>query len=184
METHTIETAAPTPVGTERIMLRSRSRKQVYELTLDDLNMFPIWEFKLDAHGAEGQDEATVQPYTVSGPLDPTDRMFVVRVAFTLVDGSRIKGYITPPVRGREGMDTMQPVAVTAKGQVRFWCGTSAPDPKRLAHSYNLLGKESRGVFPLRFESEVQLKAGPARGIIPGFLVLEDFQTRKSRTVT
>jgi hypothetical protein len=183
LETHTIETAVQAPVRAEQIMLLSRSRKQVYELTLDDLNTFPIWEFKLDAHGAEGQDEATVQPYTVSGPLDPTDRMFVVRTAFTLADGSRIKGYITPPVRGREGVDTMQPVAVMAKGQVRFWCGTFTPDPKRLAHSYNLLGKEAARVFPLRFESEVQLKAGPARGSIPGFLVLEDFQTRKSRTV-
>jgi hypothetical protein len=160
-----------------------RARKQVYELTLEDLSACPIWEFKLDEHGAGGQDEATVQPYACSGPLDPADRMFVVRAAFTLADGSRLKGYITPPVRGQEGIDTMQPIVVTARGQVRFWCGTSVPDAKRLAQSYDLLGKDSKRVFPLRFESEVELRGGPVSGSVPGFLVLEDFQTRKSRTV-
>jgi hypothetical protein len=167
----------------QKFMSHGRVRKQVYELTLDDLNTFAIWEFKSDAHGAEGQDEATVRPYTISGLLDPTDRMFVVRAAFTLADGSRMKGYFTPPVRGQEGIGTMQPIIVTARGQVRFWCGTSAPDAKRLAHNYDLLGKDANRVFPLRFESEVELVNGPAAGSVPGFLVLEDFQTRKTRTV-
>ena len=66
-----------------------RVRKQVYELTLEDLSRFPIWEFKLDEEGEEGSDESTVRPYTASGPLDPKERMFVVRAVFTLADGSR-----------------------------------------------------------------------------------------------
>ena len=161
----------------------ARTRKQVYELTLDDLSKFPVWEFRLDKDGPAGQDEATVQPYTASGPLDPADRMFVVRAVFTLADGSRMKGYFTPPVRDQEGIGTLQPIIVTERGQVRFWCGTTAPDSKRLAHSYKLLGKDVGRVFPLRFESEVELVGGPAKGSVPGFLVLEDFQTRKTRTV-
>jgi hypothetical protein len=159
------------------------ARKQVYELTLDDLSQFPIWEFKLDEDGVTGQDEATVRPFKASGPLDPADRMFVVRAAFTLADGSRMQGYITPPVRGREGLGNLQPIIVTARGQVRLWCGTAAPDAKRLAQSYELLGRDAERVFPLRFESEVPLAGGPARGSVPGFLVLEDFQTRRTRTV-
>jgi hypothetical protein len=164
-------------------MIYARARKQVYELTLDDLNAFPIWEFKVDAHGAEGQDEATVRPYTASGPLDPVDRMFVVRAAFTLADGSRMKGYFTPPVPRRDGIDAMQPIVVTAKGQVPLWCGTSVPDAKRLARNYDFLGKEAKLVFPLRFESEVELLRGPVRGSVMGFAVLEDFRTRKSRVL-
>jgi len=35
----------------------------------------------------------------------------------------------------------------------------------------------------LLFESEVELAGGPIRGSIPGFLVMEDFQTRRTRTV-
>lgn len=164
-------------------MSRMCTRKQVYELTLNDLSKFPVWEFRLDKDGAEGQDEATVQPFTTCGPLNPAERMFVVRAAFTLADGSKMKGYFTPPVRGQEGIGTLQPIIVTERGQVRFWCGTAAPDSKRLARSYALLGKDAEHVFPLEFESEVELVGGPAAGSVPGFLVLEDFQTRKTRTV-
>jgi hypothetical protein len=157
-----------------------RVRKQVYELTLDDLGKYPVWEFSLDE---EGRDECTVRPYTPSGPLDPADRMFVVRAVFTLADGSRMHGYCTPPDRGNASIGTLQPIIVTDRGQVRFWCGTAAPDKERLAHCYELLGKDARRVFPVRFESEVELAGGPITGSVPGFLVLEDFQTRKTKAV-
>jgi hypothetical protein len=165
-------------------MSRARpDRKQVYELSLDDLAAFPVWEFRLDADGVSGQDEASVQPFAVAGPLDPTERMFVVRAVFTLADGTKMTGYLTPPVKGRDGIGHLQPIIVTARGQVRFWCGTTVPDAKRLAQSYALLGKDSKRVFPLRFESDVPLRGGPARGSVPGFLVMEDFQTRRAKTV-
>src|ERR1041385_6972364 len=73
----------------------TRIRKQVYELTLDDLTAFPIWEFKLDENGG-GQDESTVRPYATPSLLDPADRMFVVRAVFMLADGSRLQRYVTP----------------------------------------------------------------------------------------
>ena len=160
-----------------------RVGKQVYELTLCDLNTFPIWEFRLDEEDGAAQDESTVRPCIVTGPLDPADRMFVVRAVFTLADGSRMRGYFTPPGRGDAGVGTLQPIIVTEHGQVRFWCGTAAPGPKRLAQSYELLGKEAKQIFPLRFESEVELAGGPVRNSVPGFLVMEDFQTRRTRTV-
>jgi len=160
-----------------------RVRKQVYELTLHDLSAFPVWEFRLDVKDKEGQDESTVRPYTATGPLDPADRMFVVRAVFTLADGSRMHGYFTPPGRGDAGVGTLQPIIVTDRGQVRFWCGTAVPDAKRLAHSYESLGRDAQHVFPVRFESDVELAGGPVRGSAPGFLVLEDFQTRRTRTV-
>ena len=160
-----------------------RVRKQVYELTLHDLGAFPVWEFRLDAEGEEGQDESTVRPYTGSGPLDPTDRMFVVRARFIAADGSMMQGYLTPLCRGDAGIGRLQPIIVTDRGQVRFWCGTAAPSSKRLAHSYELLGKDAKDLFPVRFESEVELAGGPVKGSVPGFLVLEDFQTRRTRTV-
>lgn len=158
-------------------------RKQVYALTQDDLSQFPIWEFWLDEGAGKGQDESTVRPHTEKGKLNPTERMFIVRAAFTLADGSKMTGYLTPPAVGREGLGIMQPIIVTAGGQVRLWCGTAAPNEQRLARSYQLLGKDAKSVFPVRFESEVPLVDGPATGSAPGFLVLEDFQTRRTRTV-
>ena len=169
------------PVANENLSLRVR--RQIYELTPNDLETFPIWEFKLDETAESGQDELTVRPCILSLPLDPTDRMFVVRAKFRLVDGSMMRGYVTPPGRDDTGLAAWQPIIVTDQGQVRFWCGTSVPSPKRLARNYKLLGKESKQVFPLQFESEVELVGGPVRGSIPGFLVMEDFQTRRTRTV-
>jgi hypothetical protein len=109
--------------------------------------------------------------------------MFVVRAVFTLADGSRMLGYCSPPLQGDDSIGILQPIIITERGQVRFWCGTTAPDLKRLARSYEWLGKVARAVFPLQFQSDVQLVDGPVRGSLPGFLVLEDFQTRKTRTV-
>jgi hypothetical protein len=163
---------------------RTRAGKQIYELTLDDLRRFPVWEFRIDQEGEDVRDECTVGPHKVTGALDPTDRMFVVRAAFILADGTRMWGYFTPPGRDDAGIGTLQPIIVTDRGQVRLWCGTAAPDSKRLAHSYELLGKDAKRVFPLQFESEPELVGGPIRGGVSGFLVLEDFQTRKTRTVT
>ena len=93
------------------------------------------------------------------------------------------RGYLTPPSRGDASLGTMQPIIITDRGQVRIWCGTAAPGSERLAHSYELLGKDAKAVFPVAFKSEVELSDGPVRGSVPGFLVLEDFQTRRTRTV-
>jgi hypothetical protein len=155
-------------------------RKQVYQLNLEDLRESPVWEFKVDE---EGQDECTVRPYAASGPLDPAERMFVVRAVFTLADGSRMHGYCSPPLRGDDSIGILQPIIITNRGQVRFWCGTAAPDLNRLTRSYEWLGKDSACVFPVQFESDVELIGCPVKGRVPGFLILEDFQTRKTRMV-
>jgi len=109
--------------------------------------------------------------------------MFVVRAVFRMADGSTMRGYITPPRNDDASIGTLQPIIVTDRGQVRFWCGTAAPGAKRLAHSYDLLGKEAKQVFPVHFASDVELVGGPVTGSVRGFLVLEDFQTRRTRTV-
>jgi hypothetical protein len=148
------------------------------------LSKSPVWEFALDEEGEEGQDEATVRPYEFFGVLDPSDGMFVVRTIFTLADGSSMQGYLTPSVQGESSIGTLQPIVVTERGQVGFWCGVAAPDSARLAHFYELLGKNAERVFPVQFKSEVDLVGGKVVGSVPGFLVLEDFRTQKTRTVT
>src|SRR5712671_4037902 len=172
-----------TPAPTRSESRRLRAGKQVYELTQHDLNTFPVWEFRLEQESEEGQDESTVRPHTAAGPLDPADRMFVVRAVFTLADGSRMRGYFAPSGRGDASIGTMQPIIVTDRGQVRFWCGTIAPGTRRLALNYELLGKTAEQVFPLAFESDTELIGGPVKASVPGFLVLEDFETRETRTI-
>jgi hypothetical protein len=161
-----------------------RIRKQVDELTPEDLNRSSIWEFALDEEGDEGQDEATVRPYESHGPLDPSDGMFVVRARFELADGTRAVGFLTPPVQGDSGLGTLQPAVVVGQGQVSFWCGMLSTDPAHVAASYARLGKSSASEpFPLRFASDVELAGGPVTGELLGVVVLEDFSTMATKIV-
>ena len=161
------------------------TRKQVYELANSDFIRCPVWEFALDEEGAEGQDEATVRPYLYDGDLDPSLGMFAVRASFTLADGTRVQGYLTPPSPESTDLGTPQPIIITPQGQVVFWQGIIAPTPQQIRESYRRLGKASAAqVFPILFASDVKFLSGPVHGEIPGFLVVEDIHARKVRVVT
>jgi hypothetical protein len=50
-------------------------RRQVYELTTEDFQANPVWEFASDEESEEGQDEATVRPRSQSAPANASDGM-------------------------------------------------------------------------------------------------------------
>jgi len=149
-------------------------RKQVYELTQQDFDEYPVWEFALDEEGEEGQDEATVRPYPHDPPLDPNEGMFVVNASFTLCDGAQMKGYLTPGVQGDRSIGTVQPIVFAESVQVAFWCGIFPPSTEFLAESYRALGKTAEQVFPAKFTSEVPLTSGPVEGVLDGFLHMSE----------
>jgi hypothetical protein len=166
------------------LMSGQRIRKPVNELTASDFLAAPVWEFALDEEGEEGQDETTVRPYPINGELDTTEGMFVIRARFALADGTIMQGYLTPPTPDDSGLGTLQPIILTPHGQVMFWWGSITPEPAHVAESYSRLGKTSPAeVFPVRYESAVPLKGGKVRGEVPGFLILEDFRTMRTRVV-
>lgn len=138
----------------------------------------------MDEEGEEGQDEATVRPHEISGALDPSDGLFIVRAAFTLADGTKMHGYLTPPDQGDDCLSTLQPVIITERGQVLFWHGVLVPDEQDLAQYYEKLGRDASRAFPVLVTSDVDLVRTPVRAIIPGFIVLEDWESGKTRTVT
>jgi hypothetical protein len=85
-------------------------------------------------------------------------------------------------VQGDDGLGTLQPIIVTPEGQVAFWWGGSAPSRDEIEENYRRLGKSSPDqVFPIRFESEVEIIGGAVRGELPGFLVLEGTHLREIR---
>jgi hypothetical protein len=156
----------------------------VVDLKLQDFTISSVWEFALDEEGIEGQDETTVRPYAVDGPLDPSAGMFVVRARFALADGTLMSGYLTPPVQGDAGLSTLQPVIIAPEGQVAFWCGMVAPNAATIGESYRRLAKaDASQVFPLRFESAVPLKCGAIKGQVPGFVILRDLKTMQTKVV-
>jgi len=148
-----------------------RIRKQVYDLTLEDIRRNAVWEFVFDEEGEEGQDEATVRPCDCSGTLDPSDRMFVVRAVFTLADGTLMLGYLTPPTQGEASLGALQPVIITDSGQVVFWHGVVAPKAEEMAESYGKLGRNAAEVFPVEVTSDVGLATGPIHASVSGFMV-------------
>lgn len=151
-----------------------RIRKQVYELTADDFKTHPVWEFASDEEGEEGQDEATVRPYSSTGPADPGAGMLAVRATFTLADGSTMQGYLTPPTpRDRGNLGIIQPHILTPDRQVSFWQGIMKPSPEQLVQSYASLGKTATEIFPVRFTSNYEVSGGPVTGSIAGFLYVE-----------
>jgi hypothetical protein len=165
-------------------MIDMRIRRQVYELTVDDLDRYPVWEFALDEEGEEGQDEATVRPYQFRGSLDPSEGMFIVRARLTLADGTQMSGYLTPPVQGDATLGTLQPAIICGKGQISFWCGMLEPKSTEISENYARLGKSSADqVFPLRFKSDVDLIGGSISGELPGFIVLDDFKSMSTRVI-
>lgn len=144
-----------------------RIRKQVYDLTLDDMNEFPIWEFVHGDGQEEDGDEATVRPALVK--LDDVERMCVAQACFTLADGSIMKGYASPGDIGSLGH--IQPTILANGEQVPFWHGIRKPDQQWLAMAYQHLGKRPDEVFPITFALDVRTDR-PVAGTIPGFQFL------------
>ena len=106
--------------------------------------------------------------------------MFVVRARFELADGTEQHGYLTPPAGGSAGIGTVQPIIVTAQGQVMFWYGAMAPSAATLGDAYAKLGRAGSAVFPLHYSSEVELATGPVKGQVNGFL---HYRSLNDRTV-
>lgn len=168
--------------------IEMKIRKQVYDLTLDDVKCYPVWQYALDEEGEDGQDEATVRPVPVE-EMDLQHSSYIVRARFLLADGTTAIGTVTVSdlpddgiikIEGdNDGNAKRQPVIITSSGQIGFWFGSIKPKDKEIAEAYLALGCKSPGaVFPLTYRVDVQMPNCPAGGRIGGFQYLEDKTTR------
>ena len=159
-------------------------RKQVYDLTLEDITRYPVWQYVLDEEEIKGQDEATVRPVALPD-LDLQRSSYMIRARFNLADGSRHIGLVTLSDLPDDGILKIegdidsnakrQPVIITSRGQVWFWFGSMKPEHKEIVDAYRTLGKDTpNAVFPITYHSDVNLSCGPCCGRIGGFLYLED----------
>ncbi len=150
-----------------------RSRKQVYELTSEDLEKCLVWEFASDEEGVEGQDEATVRPRPdLSATKGCPAGGFICAAQFCLVDKTILHGFVYAEHGARLGLT--QPVIITNKGQVHFWFGAMKPKPNEILRSYAALGRSKETVFPISFRSVVEVEGKRIEGILPAFSYLED----------
>jgi hypothetical protein len=145
-------------------------RKQVYDLTRQDLKQFPVWEFALDEEGEPGQDEATVKPRPdLDDGVDSDEGIFVVRAEFKAADGSTFDGFVTPEPDGDLG--ATQPSIVTSEGHVSFWFGGVEPEQRAIKKSYATLGAKRGELFPMTFRAAVPVDGARSRGRCRGLCI-------------
>ena len=162
-------------------------RKQVYELTLKDLEEYPAWEHCLDEECEEDIDEMTVRPYEFTPPLELGGPMVVVKADFTLADGTKMAGYLCPPMATDRSdvsdLGYIQPHIITEKGQIYFWHGVIEPQKTNIAGSYEMLGKTPEETFPIKYKSAVEREDGPVEGVLEGFYYLKKGLFGRLKTV-
>ncbi len=147
-------------------------RAQVYDLTRQDLERFPVWEFALDEEGEPGQDEATVKPRPdLDTGVKPEEGLFVVRAEFKAANGSAFDGFVTPEPDGDLG--AVQPSVVTSEGHVSFWFGMVKPDSATIEKSYATLGAGRDELFPMTFRTVIPVNGTSMEGDVPGFMYLD-----------
>lgn len=148
-------------------------KKQVYDLTREDLICSPVWEF---SHGEvdeeEGQDEATVRPVEKWVSLDAQEVMCVAATRFSLADGTVMHGFLSPGAPEDTHLGSLQPTIMTDRGQISFWFGIVQPTQEIIADAYSAIGKRPEHIFPISFSLAVP-RSRPLNGNIPGFLHLE-----------
>ena len=161
----------------------TKIRKQVYDLTLQNFEQYPIWEFALDEEGEEGQDEATVRPFESQTQNDLPFGIFVTKATFTLSDGTEARGFIYPPSGKDEENDLgiIQPNIITYKGQVPFWHGIREPESSEIDEYLKMMGKSSVNVFPLKYACDMKIDSKNIEGTLEGFYYLQQEKSWLSR---
>jgi len=155
------------------ILWREKMRKQVYDLTLEDLAYSPVWEFGLDEEGIPGRDECTVRPRADIGVFAPSrweSSAAMVKAEFISRCDKVHYGFCTPATKG--DLSSMHPVIVTANGQVGFYHGAVPPSPAELATGYARLETTPEELFPIRFRCLVPAPGLVTSGTIPAHIWL------------
>jgi len=122
------------------------NRKRLTDLTINDLLENQVWEYlmadNIEYVGASDKTEVVED-----------NNAYIVVTDFIFNNRSKHIGFCTPQVTG--GLDNIQPVIITHKGQVEFYKESDwTEDEKRTALSK--LGLESQAVFPVVYTTRVK----------------------------
>lgn len=145
----------------------------------------PVWaschSFDFDEPWFDQTDEETFRPWTGALPVQPADGMYLVRAEFTLADGTRARGFLTPADTDDPGpgaLGTVQPQLYLPSGElVGFWLGMFGNATEAAAFVYAALGKNAEAVFPIHFVAPPNVAGGMTSGVIQGFYTVPDGAT-------
>jgi len=152
---------------------------QFGNLTLAHFDRHPVW---IACHIADYEepwyddtDEETFRPWIGSLPVDASEGMTLARADFTLADGTRLEGFLTPAVDGDPigPLGIMQPRLFLPDGTLgAFWEGRFGRDASEHAAFYQTLGKTAAQVFPVRCTVPAGLATGITTAVLEGFYTI------------
>ena len=132
--------------------------KRLVDLTPADLDQVPVWRYS-----GENDDVAHVRA-TDRGSLEvPEVRAFIARTQFHLASGAQFLGFCSPCED--RGLDSLQPVILTADGPVFFYF-EEPPSHESLQTQWRRLGSERELVFPIHYRCTVPVSGHYVTGTI------------------
>lgn len=154
-------------------------RRQLDELTAEDLRATPAWWFPGPGRHLTGPDAATVMPLDADaaaedGSVEFPDGQYLLHAVFTLADGSRLDGHVTFAPGDRGTIAEREPTLCAPRGQVALWFGALTPRPDEVAARLALLGRPRDAVFPLRWSATLHPPGADVAGEASGFAALRE----------
>ncbi|WP_330210025.1 hypothetical protein [Pseudomonas sp. AM4(2022)] len=141
------------------------SYKQVYELTIDDLDSYSIWFFPIDD---TVEDELTVRPLAEQETC--SDFQIIVRADFFGESGAVYRGYLYWD--SNAAIEYVKPVVLSDKGDaVNFWSGIVTP-----AWESSEFAGLIRSELPISYASEPIFGLPSICGTLEGLYYLSDDQ--------
>lgn len=153
--------------------------KQFSDLSSNDFNENPVW---VQCHTADyGQkwydetDEESFRPWDGELPISPDEAIFLIKSNFTLNNGDKYSGFMTPVVeadcRHENDLGYIQPHIITEDTEIiHFWTGMFPIDKEKKSDIYNSLNCTPDEIFPISFSASDTLAKGIITGKINGFL--------------
>jgi hypothetical protein len=157
-------------VGFERLLIRINLygyelmfEKEIYKLTRDDLEQYPVWYFPMDD---TVEDELTVRPF--EGNCQINDYQVIVRTVFFASDSSEYMGYVY--WNSPNSIEDLKPVVfVNDEDCVTFWNGMIEAN----WDDYGEEQKKLQSKFPLNYSSYTVQGLDSLSGKLEGLYYLE-----------
>lgn len=154
---------------------RKRIRKQMYDLSLEDFQEHPVWEFCLDEENVDGQTEETVRPSDLRQLPANTFGSFLIATDVLFGNGTQTLGYLFSDERDVSSAlpaafinDKCVPFAIP--GSRGFLTNERVNECKQ--RYYNDLAMERGSVFPVAFRSLIPVNGAPMNFVLDGFILL------------
>ena len=151
------------------MILKKRIRKQCYELTAQDFELSPCWEFALDEEGKAGQDEATVRPATRPRSLTNASGSVFVLAIFCFLNGRVRLGTLT--IGSGSDVGDTQPSLFMKDRLLGFYIGAMPITKAAMRADTRLLTEICPDPFPIYYSTSLRDRSGQPliSGTLRGF---------------